>query len=398
MALFSFRHSVRTFSAKRSVEARAAKRGQTAAHLKYITRPQAARVVIRERLSYPTDLLVADAAEREAEARKGRVCERFILALPVEATPDQREALVRAFAEALTKSVAGYVAAIHDQRCNDTRNPHAHIAAFDVQVKSGGRGRPRSTIGMARKNAIEETAALWAQIHNRLMQSWGYGTESHISHKSFADRGINRMPQIHEGAAGRHMLVQGKTRAINRDWHHIDSGHTRAEANDLIREINSIKQEAENDRTDRTYRLGSDDEGNRSECRDRREDDGAGSGSSINGAGQPSPPWAATVAVGGNLKGDTIATGTSSRPPFFATSRANAQVPSFAAVHCMRGWGSASRIYHRLMLLRDTLKARLAVRENATGTPNYHPYLTNKVSRSPVYKPASKSDAAQEMD
>jgi len=200
MALFSFRHSVKTFSDKRSAEAREAKHGQTAAHLKYITRPQAARAIIRERLSHPTDALIAIVAEREAETRKGRVCERFILALPVEATAEQREALVRAFGEALTKGVAGYVAAIHDQRGNDTANPHAHIAAFDVQVKGGGRGRPRSTIGMARKNAVEETAALWADIHNRMMTGWGYGAESMISHLSFAARGIDRLPEIHEGA------------------------------------------------------------------------------------------------------------------------------------------------------------------------------------------------------
>ena len=103
MALFSFRHSVKTFSDKRSAEARAAKHGQTAAHLKYITRPQAARIIIRTRLAHPTDALVAVAAEREAETRKGRVCERFILALPVEATAEQREALVKAFGEVLTK-------------------------------------------------------------------------------------------------------------------------------------------------------------------------------------------------------------------------------------------------------------------------------------------------------
>ena len=73
MTLFSFRHSVRTFSEKRTAEARAAKHGQTAAHLRYITRPQAARSVLRERLSEPTDARVAQAVERETATRKGRV-------------------------------------------------------------------------------------------------------------------------------------------------------------------------------------------------------------------------------------------------------------------------------------------------------------------------------------
>lgn len=359
MALFSFRHSVKTFSDKRSVEARAAKRGQTAAHLKYITRPQAARVVIRERLSCPTDVLVADAAEREAEARKGRVCERFILALPLEATPDQREALVRVFAESLTKNVAGYIAAIHDQRGNDILNPHAHICAFDVQVKSGGRGRPRSTIGMARKNAIEEATALWSEIHNRLMQSWGYGPESRICHKSFAERGIDRLAEIHEGAASRQMLINGKSPASKYDWHHIDSGHTRAETNVVIREINSLKQEAVHDQTDPPYRLGNYNEGDRGERTGRSEDDRASGGSPFGGTGRPAPPWAAVVEVGSDDGGSERAANAAAPPPFLAASPNSKQATPFPPVRSVHSWGGVRRIYRELVMLRDTLHSRL---------------------------------------
>ena len=116
MALFSFRHSVKTFSEKRTDDSRVAKVGQTAAHLRYITRPQVARTVLCERLTSQTGPETAIDAEDAAQQRKGRVCERFIVALPVEATPDQREALTRAFAEKLTGGVAGYVAAIHDKQ------------------------------------------------------------------------------------------------------------------------------------------------------------------------------------------------------------------------------------------------------------------------------------------
>lgn len=359
MALFSFRHSVKTFSGKRSAEARAAQHGQTAAHLKYITRPQAARIIIRARLAHPTDALVAVAAEREAETRKGRVCERFILALPVEATAEQREALVKAFGEAITQGVAGYVAAIHDQRGNDTMNPHAHIAAFDVQVKGGGRGRPRSTIGMARKNAIEETAALWAGIHNRMMTAWGYGAESQISHLSFAARGIDRLPEIHEGAASRVMFSQGETPTTKLDWHHIDSGHTRAEANVVIREINSLKQEAHHDQAEPTHRLGNHDEGDRSERPNRREDDRAGGGSPIGNAGPLAPPWAAVVADGSDDEGGKGAASAPAPPPFLSTTASTTPLPPFAADRGVHGWRGIRRVYRELVMLRDTLRARL---------------------------------------
>lgn len=360
MALFSFRHSVKTFSDKRSAESRAAKHGQTAAHLKYITRPKAARAIVRARLAHPTDALIAVAAEREAETRKGRVCERFILALPVEATPDQREALVKAFGEALTKGVAGYVAAIHDQRGNDTKNPHAHIAAFDVQVKGGGRGRPRSTIGMARKNAVEETAALWADIHNRMMTQWGYGADSQISHLSYAARGIDRLPEIHEGAASRAMFSQGETPATKPEWHHIDNGHTRAEANVVIREINSLKQEAQHDKTEPTHRLGNHNEGNRGKCPDRREDDRAGGGSPIGYAGPTAPPWAPVVALGGDdERGQGGAASSTTPPPFLATPPSPTEVPPLAADRGIHGWRSVRRVYRELVMLRDTLLTRM---------------------------------------
>lgn len=370
MALFSFRHSVKTFSDKRSAEARAAKRGQTAAHLKYITRPQAARVVLRERLAFPTDAQVAIAAEQEAQNRKGRVCERFILALPVEASPEQREALVRAFAEALTQGVAGYVAAIHDQRGNDTKNPHAHIAAFDVQVKGGGRGRPRSTIGMARKNAVEETAALWANIHNRMMTAWGYGADSRISHLSYAARGIDRLPEIHEGAASRYLIRQGEAPETKADWLHIDGGHTRAEANALIREINTLQQETEHDQADPTNRLGSGDEADGRERPYRGEDEREDFGSDGRDAGQSRPPWETPHPIGNDGEtdeGPDCAAATSS-PPFLAIEASPTPPPPFADHHRVSGWGRVRRVYRELVMLRDTLRARLFQRRQSDNT------------------------------
>jgi hypothetical protein len=378
MALFSFKHSVKTFSDKRSAESRAAQHGQTAAHLRYITRPKAARIVFRERLAHPNDAQVASTAEHEAETRKGRVCERFILALPVEATPEQREALVRAFGETLTKGTAGYVAAIHDQHGNDIKNPHAHVAAFDVQVKGGGRGRPRSTIGMARKNAVEETAALWADIHNRMMTGWGYEAESQISHLSYAARGIDRLPQIHEGAGSRHMFAQGETPATNADWHHIDGGHTRAEANVLIREINTLKEEAEHDEADPINGLGSRDESDRGKRQRCGEDDGEDRTAHGRGAGSTALPWAAVVEAGSDDEGssDEDISATAIPPPFLAANN-NAPVPPFVADHRrLSAWGRVRRVYRELVMLRDTLRARLlGDREAQQSTPPTMPQM-----------------------
>lgn len=246
MALYSFRHSVKTFSPKCESDKRVAAIGQTASHIRYITREYAARTILRTRIEGSSDQKQALKFETEAQARKGRVCERFIIALPVEASAEQRIMLATRFAEELTQGIAGYILAIHDKHRNDTNNPHFHIIAFDKHISSGGRGRPRSLIGMARKHAVEHWGQRWAAIHNEMMSDWGFGTESQISNESYASRGIDRIPEIHEGPAARKIARAGKELSSNPEWRHVDGGHTRAEANSIIRQINISKEEIKN--------------------------------------------------------------------------------------------------------------------------------------------------------
>jgi len=386
MALFSFRHTVKTFSLKREKNAREAFVGQTAGHLRYITRPRATSVVIRQRVCSNVNVVVGKAAEDAAQRKKGRVCERFRVALPVETSAEQREALVRAFGEALTEGLAGYVAAIHDQY------PHFHMVAFDHYQKSGGRGRPRSTLGMARKNAVERTAKLWADTHNRLMKSWGFDNNSMIDHRSFKDRGIDRIPQIHEGPGSRALAAKGKTPVSKDEWAKIDSGHTRAEANQLIREINAFKK-AEHDE-EPANRLGSRDDGlpeehpvNRETYRTRpyfvdRGDRSAGS------------TFAHAEQTGNNFDGDQ---GRAKKPPFLNRDPPDAEgqntqketnPPPFLAWNRIRHRYGVRRIYIELVMLRDMLSARLACRsQGKTGiTTANEIQLSEKPRTAPIQK------------
>ncbi|UWR88314.1 MobA/MobL family protein [Phaeobacter inhibens] len=209
------------------------------------------------------------------------MAERFIIALPVEATPAQREALANAFAEKLTDGKAGFILAIHDKAGNDRENPHMHLVAFDAFEKTGGRGRPRSVIGLARKGAVERTAALWAGIHNEMMKAWGYEEISMISHLSNEALGIERMPTIHEGPTARKMASDGKKPNSKAEWQKTDGGHSRHEANLLIHEINNLKDQATNARG--TRRLGGHDKGDKQSRQaihpKQRADPGCSSGS-----------------------------------------------------------------------------------------------------------------------
>lgn len=360
MALFSFRHSVKTFSEKCRRKARTAHLGQTEAHLAYITRPKATRVVLQERLSGNTRPRSAKNAEEAAQKSKGRVCERIMLALPVEASPEQREALARAFAERLTQGIAGYVVGIHDKHGNDTRNPHAHFVFFDVKEKTGGRGRPKSILGFARKNAIENTASMWTELHNGMMHKWGFGSDSEISHLSYANRGIDHIPTIHEGAGAR---ATPKTKKTNKkEWRHIDQGHTRAETNLVIREINKLKENQTNGRDTRLGTNNGDHPAERrggvskqreftgSECRTPAEDE------------RPSHPAKRAESGHDDTGKNTIPIGR--QVPAGARGRPGRQAkfPPFARfglARRLRGRRGIRRIYRELIMLRDTLKARL---------------------------------------
>lgn len=358
MALFSFRHTTKTFSPKTKSEARRARSGQTAAHLRYIVRAKAARLVIHERLPASTLAASACAAEDAAQKRKGRVCERFIIALPIEATEEQRENLVRAYCAFMTKEKAGYVAVIHDINGNDILNPHAHIVLFDQYERSGGRGRPRSVIGMARKFAVENAAQDWAKLHNRLMQAWGYGKSSMIDHRSFAARGIERIPTIHEGPANRATRAKGKKPKSKPAWRNIDTGQSRADANALIKEINQSME-----KIDERHRLGTHDDKHRDRSTGGLQTSRASSGGNCTDARNAKPPFLGPqeLETGHRSLGRPCSPPqpyASSKPP--TERRQGASRAPVAVPWPLHRWSRVRRVFHELMLLRDTLRARLS--------------------------------------
>lgn len=386
MALFSFRHSVKTFSAKRTSESRQARYGQTAAHLRYITRRRAASAVLRERLSDLTDSETARQAELSAERRKGRVCERLIVALPIEANHEQRVALVRALAEDLTMGQAAYIAAIHDMSGNDRLNPHAHLVLFDKHEKTGGRGRPRSVIGMARKGAIERAAHDWAKLHNTMMAEWGFGPASMIDARSFAERGIELIPTLHEGAAARRI----KSKTVKPQWARVDAGQSRADANRVIREINQTTKAIED--ASRTNGLGSRDGNHRERGNGSSKECRADPRSGRKAIGRAEPPFITDciaeqsrapvyTPTGGRGRASVSLSGGSTAQPRASSSAA---LPFLQPRDHFRSRGRVRRIFRELVMLRDTLRARLlrmqapsrarssAPPQNSTIRPNLH--------------------------
>jgi len=317
--------------------------------------------VLQERLAggSPTDTAIK--AEEDAQKRKGRVCERFVVALPVEATQEQREALTRSFAERFSHGVAGYIAAIHDQHNNDINNPHAHLVFFDVQQKSGGRGRPKSTLGMAKKHAIENAAQLWANLHNDMMRSWGFDADSEISNLSFADRDVDQIPTIHEGAAARVISTKPK-QSSSPKWKHIDQGHSRSEANEIIREINTLKKEQQNAES---VRLGKSNGDHKAKCNVGIPEQRKRSRGNDQTITRDQPPFLQTEnfddccePVGRSAEAADGPIGNGSAPSFEPQS-VFPPVDRLRLVRAFRRRRGIRRVYRELIMLRDTIRARL---------------------------------------
>lgn len=145
-----------------------------------------------------------------AESRKNsRVAREYLVALPVELSPEQRLTLVREFSQELSNRYQFAVDfAIHAPRTapdSDPRNFHAHLLATTREVTFEGLGgktnlefsdRNRYRLGM--KSAAHEvvhTRERWANVTNHALEA--ANVSARVDHRSLADQGIDREPNPH---------------------------------------------------------------------------------------------------------------------------------------------------------------------------------------------------------
>lgn len=176
--------------------------GTAGAHVRYITRQSAARLVLAERMPEAPHQARAWLDDQEqAERKNGRVIDKVMVALPRELTPEQRAALVREFAGDVTQGRASWLAAIHDQG-KDAANPHAHIVIRDKDPAT------RKRVAMlSEKGSTERLRAAWEQAANRALERAGH--EARIDRRSLAAQGIERTAQVHVGPRAKAMEGRG---------------------------------------------------------------------------------------------------------------------------------------------------------------------------------------------
>ncbi|NIY80369.1 MobA/MobL family protein [Celeribacter sp. HF31] len=298
----------------------------------------------------------------------------------------------------MTKKQAGFIAAIHDQTDNDAKNPHAHVVLFDKYIKTGGRGRPKSIIGMARKSAVENAARDWATVHNRLMTAWGYPPSSMIDHRSFLERGIDKIPTIHEGPGSRATLSAKHTIQPKAAWHNIDQGHSRTEANEIIKEINASKEAL--NAQERTDRLASCDGGNGNGRHSGFEKHRANDQRRGTASKHTEPPFlrdqGSQACIAPNRSGSTEAGKQPRRTPHTISNVPCAQLANNCS--SLRSRKPIRRIFLELIMLRDILKMRLnystfgvrSVKQNLHANSARSPHLgkghkTNDIDLDPRF-------------
>ena len=143
-----------------------------------------------------------------AETRKNaRVAREYLVALPVELSPQQRVGLVKGFSQELSDRYGFAVDfAIHAPRDfpgSDPRNFHAHLLTTTREVATDGLGAKttldmndsrRQALGLEPAiNELVHVRARWATVANEAMQEAQIGTR--IDHRSLEAQGIDREPR-----------------------------------------------------------------------------------------------------------------------------------------------------------------------------------------------------------
>lgn len=144
-----------------------------------------------------------NAVEKRERRRDSQLSRELDIALPVELTVEQQSELVRGYVREQFVE-RGMVADVNIHR-RDDGNPHVHIMLTMREVGEEGFGvKAREWNG---REMLGEWREAWAGRVNRGLER--AGVLERIDHRSYASRGIDREPTVHEGPDVREMEARG---------------------------------------------------------------------------------------------------------------------------------------------------------------------------------------------
>ncbi len=145
-----------------------------------------------------------NAVEKIERRKDSQLAREINVALPTELNKAQQLELVREFVTDQFVS-QGMVAdlAFHDL---NTHNPHAHIMLTMREIDEHGFS-PKKNRDWNRKELLEKQRQAWAISTNKALEI--AGVKQTIDHRSLEAQGVDRLPQIHLGAAVNAMMKRG---------------------------------------------------------------------------------------------------------------------------------------------------------------------------------------------
>ncbi len=145
-----------------------------------------------------------NAVEKVERRKDSQLAREINVALPTELNKAQQLELVQEFVTAQFVS-QGMVAdlAFHDL---NSHNPHAHIMLTMREIDEHGFS-PKKNRDWNRKELLEKQRQAWAISTNYALEL--AGVNQTIDHRSLEEQGVDRIPQIHLGAAVNAMMKRG---------------------------------------------------------------------------------------------------------------------------------------------------------------------------------------------
>ncbi len=132
---------------------------------RYIMRLRAAQHVFSEWMPIQYHKVQRWLKEHETNLRKnGRVCDKFIIAIPREFNPKEAEAVLRRFGRRIGAGVAPFLVGLH----LNAKNPHAHMMFIDRNPETGKR-----VFGTSELGSSEKLKLIWAEEVNHRFQEMG---------------------------------------------------------------------------------------------------------------------------------------------------------------------------------------------------------------------------------
>ncbi len=166
--------------------------------------------------------------ERVERRKNSQLAREIQVAIPVELNAPQQIELVKEFAtEQFVNS--GMIADVTFHEL-DSHNPHAHIMLTMREIDEEGFNKKKNR-DWNKKELLEKQREAWSRYANLALEK--AGIEEKIDHRTLAEQGINRIPQIHLGSAVTAMMKRGVATYKGDKWLAIEQANQQIKSLEL---------------------------------------------------------------------------------------------------------------------------------------------------------------------